>query len=304
MTAPNPTDPTLLAGLRKALRGSQPLQAKGAADGLFPAASKGKPFAELAMNEGWVEEVFEEQSVTTGGKKPQKKLKRVSVGWGLTNAGKRHLADVDDPKPLLEAILKAVQSLNGRSKPEPLPDPGAFAGVVEKATRECVAAVDKAFADLQQKLQTAFAGMQQAVLAAIPKPTGSSDSGPVLEMIAQTVKRIDAAKANGSAEATRPPSPTRETPEADTWKTTRTAFEELKRAAIRSGGLVKVPELTDAVRSSHPELTPARFHDLLLKWRGEDRLSLQVCSEKWLEPRGDEGIQSKHGLLFYVQMPQ
>jgi hypothetical protein len=86
------------------------------------------------------------------------------------------------------------------------------------------------------------------------------------------------------------------------WDATHRAYDHLRRETIRIGGIVKVPELTDAVQKAVPGLTPAAFHDLLQKWQQEDRLTLQLCNDPRLEPRAAEGIQSPRGLLFYVQM--
>jgi hypothetical protein len=90
--------------------------------------------------------------------------------------------------------------------------------------------------------------------------------------------------------------------EATVWEFTRRAHEHLRQETIRIGGIVKVPELTDAVSRDVPGLTPAAFHDLLRKWQQEDKLTLQLCNDPRLEPRANAGIQSPRGLLFYVQM--
>ena len=89
---------------------------------------------------------------------------------------------------------------------------------------------------------------------------------------------------------------------ASVWEATRQAAEKLKLETFRLGGIVKVPELTDAVRKAFPALSPAAFHELLRKWQQEDRLTLQLCNDPRLEPRAAEGIASPRGLLFYVQL--
>lgn len=80
------------------------------------------------------------------------------------------------------------------------------------------------------------------------------------------------------------------------------AYQSIHRKNLRLGGIVKLPELYDEVRRVQPALRRNRFDDLLLKWQKTDQLVLQVCNDRHLEPRSDEGIESPRGLLFYVQM--
>lgn len=98
------------------------------------------------------------------------------------------------------------------------------------------------------------------------------------------------------AEAVSPPQ------DAAVWEAARTAANLLKQETFRLGGIVKVPELTDAVRRTFPDLAPAALHELLRKWQQEDRLTLQLCNDPRLESRAAEGIATPRGLLFYVQL--
>ncbi len=98
------------------------------------------------------------------------------------------------------------------------------------------------------------------------------------------------------------PAPRSTLDDASVWEATRRAADALKQETFRLGGIVKVPELTDAVRRSFSDLTPEVFHNLLKKWQGEDRLTLQLCNDPRLEPRAAEGIATPRGLLFYVQV--
>ena len=90
--------------------------------------------------------------------------------------------------------------------------------------------------------------------------------------------------------------------EAAMWEATRREGEALRQQTLTIGGIVKVPELTDAVRGQVPGLTAVDFHGLLERWQQEDRLTLQLCNDPRLEPRASEGIQSPRGLLFYVRL--
>lgn len=91
-------------------------------------------------------------------------------------------------------------------------------------------------------------------------------------------------------------------PPAVVWEAVRTAHERLKQENSRVGGIVKVPELTDAVMKLVDGLTPGQLHEMLKSYQAEDRLTLQLCNDPRLEPRAAEGIHSSRGLLFYVQM--
>jgi hypothetical protein len=104
------------------------------------------------------------------------------------------------------------------------------------------------------------------------------------------------APAPSSAPAAEPP------PDEVIWKATRRAYEQLEQRFKLTAELIKVPDLNDSVHAEVPELTVARFHDLLQRWQREDRLVLQVCNDPHVEPRSAEGIPSSRGLLFYVEM--
>jgi hypothetical protein len=115
--------------------------------------------------------------------------------------------------------------------------------------------------------------------------------------------------ANATAsEPTHQATPATDTPPAHTpseeavWQAARRAHEELRRAAMLLGGIVKVPELTDKVVKAVPGLSREAFHDDLQQWQQDDRLVLQVCNDRSAEPRAPEGIESPRGLLFYVEM--
>lgn len=90
-------------------------------------------------------------------------------------------------------------------------------------------------------------------------------------------------------------------PDATTvYDATRQAWQELSSRALRIGGLVKIPDLYDAVADYVPGLSQSDFHALLQRWQSEDRLGLQLCDTPHLEPRASEGIATPRGLLHYV----
>jgi hypothetical protein len=91
-------------------------------------------------------------------------------------------------------------------------------------------------------------------------------------------------------------------PEAVVWQAVRASHERLRQENLRIGGIVKVPDLTDAVLRTVEGISATALHELLKKWQQEDKLTLQLCNDPRLEPRAAEGINSPRGLLFYIQM--
>jgi hypothetical protein len=98
------------------------------------------------------------------------------------------------------------------------------------------------------------------------------------------------------------PVPASQVQPAAAWEVTRRCHAALASAALRMGGIVKVPDLADAVRQQLPGLGVAEFHRLLTAWQAERRLVVQVCNDPDLEPRAAEGIRTPSGLRFYVLM--
>lgn len=89
---------------------------------------------------------------------------------------------------------------------------------------------------------------------------------------------------------------------ADVWGLTRTAYHELMSRASQLGGIVTIPELAERVLAQATHLDRAAFAQQLLAWERDDRLTLQLCNDRHLEPRASEGIESPRGLLFYVRL--
>lgn len=99
-----------------------------------------------------------------------------------------------------------------------------------------------------------------------------------------------------------PPEQSKVPAEEVAWQAVRTAHEQLRQENLRVGGIVKIPELTDAVVKGVEGLSTSQVHELLQRWQQEDKLTLQLCNDPRLEPRASEGIDTSRGLLFYVHM--
>lgn len=84
------------------------------------------------------------------------------------------------------------------------------------------------------------------------------------------------------------------------WEATLKAYRQLEIDYAIIGGIVKIPELTDSLRGVYAQLTPEQYHQKLLEWQRQGRLTLQVCNDPHFEPRRAEGIRSPRGLLLYV----
>lgn len=97
------------------------------------------------------------------------------------------------------------------------------------------------------------------------------------------------------------PVPSAPTPSGPTeeqlWEATRAAYAELVKESN-----VKIPELFDRVQAQFRDLQLKQYHDLLMRWKEQDRLTLQLCGHRDAEPRSSEGIEGLKGLYFYVQM--
>lgn len=89
---------------------------------------------------------------------------------------------------------------------------------------------------------------------------------------------------------------------AAVWPVAAREAGRIRQGNLRIGGIVKVPDLTDAVLGAVSPLTAPAFHGMLQQWQREDRLTLQLCNDPRLEPRAAEGIHTDCGLRYYVQL--
>ncbi len=104
-----------------------------------------------------------------------------------------------------------------------------------------------------------------------------------------------------SAQSALPTEPTHGQPDpTHLLQVTLEAYDRLARSDPASGGVVKIPDLYDAVLRRGEELTLKQFHQLLLGWEEDKRFILEVCNDPYLERRADEGILTGRGLLFYI----
>ncbi len=162
------------------------------------------------------------------------------------------------------------------------------------ATHQLKDAILTARSEVEQSLERAQQGEQEI------RDTASKIQGQMDDFRHEFASRI-AALSNPTPTPATVVAPTTHSDQA-VWDATLAAHSRLREQTLRLGGIVKVPELSDAVASAVPNLTPQEFRTLLTKWHGEGRLVLQVCNDRPLEPRAAEGIESPRGLLFYVHM--
>ncbi len=201
---------------------------------------------------------------------------------------------------LVERSRQAAQAFDTA-----LTELGAFAGLLE-AARQFREDTETACREAFQRMETEKgrlaalearlhqgADQQREQLEAFERRLG--------ERLDDLARRLDVGRTGEARSPAQQAGPT-VPPDDVVWQATRRAYETLKQETLRIGGIVKVPDLTDAVGRSMPGLVPAAFHALLRKWRQEDRLTLQLCNDPRLEPRAAEGIESPNGLLFYVHM--
>jgi hypothetical protein len=119
-------------------------------------------------------------------------------------------------------------------------------------------------------------------------------------------KPAPAAKPPEAAKAPRPPEELAADPA--NWKAFREAYQAQHDATARYGGIVKVPELVDAMKAAG--LTPEEAKATLLQWQDRGLLTLQKLNMRFTEPRADEGIdvpsseggERLGGNLFYARL--
>lgn len=317
------TDPAVLAGLRKALDGPQPLQVKGAKDGLFPAGQKGRPLADAAVAKGWLAE-RKELRVTGTTRRTQRE---VVVGWELTDVGRRHLGEADSPRPLLEAILPVLQRIAERpAAPPPGPSAESFGWAVADATSACVRAIEESFAKLQKAIegeferlhkgvgttqdklrpavQDALGGLKATFAATTPAAEPSKADSELAGVL--PVLRTVLAKLGGPTNLTPPPRPADPPVVPPPAVVTPDRLREVIEAAYRElclyvefrDKLVTVPRLYQEVARSLPGVTVRQFHDAVETLQAERRVDLKVLNEVRAAENSDQAIR-KDGRLYY-----
>lgn len=179
-------------------------------------------------------------------------------------AGKAPAAKAAGGKPQKDAHADIVQHLRD-----------VLSGEGEEA--------DALFAKLQDRLQ----GMSPA-----ERKEAAEKLGAVLGGKKPAAKKEPKVKPEPKKPASR-----QQLSEASTFDATKEAWTKLNRE-----GNVKIPELFDAVAEQIPGLTRPQFDKMLLQWKADDLITLQVMNMRDAEPRGNEGIEGQKGSYFYVQL--
>ncbi len=328
---PSAPDPAVLAGLRKAMGGPMPIQTKGPTEGLFPKAATGKPLADAAIKAGLIEERTESRP---SGKGKKATVKVESLGWVLSEAGRRYLADADSPRPVLEAMLPVLQRIADElSRPRDRAaavDPGR---VVQDATAACVAAIETAFGRLQATIETEFAKARESVAdspakfravaadalgraeqsAASATPAGDNPAAglaailPVLRgVLARVSEGPPAPQSTPPAPTPAPPAePRRAGPAVEVSRDAlrqamRAGYDELRNLLEFRNGLVELPPLFDEVNGRVPGLTVQRFHAELATLQAERRVELHVLNEVAAADRPELAIRQNDRLYYYI----
>jgi hypothetical protein len=77
----------------------------------------------------------------------------------------------------------------------------------------------------------------------------------------------------------------------------------VKELKTRTGSSVaKIPDLFDALKKTHPDLSREQFDALIQKLHDEDKITLEVANSGDGENRAGEGIKTNRGLGFYVHL--
>ncbi len=264
MSTSEQIDASTLTCLRKAAKvGPLPLQEKGSVTGIFPAAAKGKPLAERAKEHGWIAEKRETRTTTkTVRGKSKTTTAEVVVGWELTPAGHKYLAEHDNPKAALETLIGLVQKFTPSDNHRHVPDPTVFSTAIEKATETCLSTIRDAFTDLQQK-----------VLQAVTPTNASSDPAPVLAALRAAADRVKIPDMPAFSPPPPPPVPSHTATSAiasTEGEIVAYVQDRVKRTSVGC----QFDELMNHLRTQNPNLTVGAFHDALRKLHDSDRIRL------------------------------
>jgi hypothetical protein len=202
-----------------------------------------------------------------------------SAAVGLEEQQRRAFGD-------LEAVLRRLEAFGGVAE---------AAAAFQQRLAGATAAAERAM-EAERQLREEQARIEQAATEQVRRVEATH------QQIAERLNELDRKQASTLAPLVPPGVEVIDGPtDAELWEATRAAYQRLYDETFRFGGIVKVPELTDLVRKTYPDTTPAMFHEALQEWQRQDKLTLQLCNDPHLEPRQSEGIHSPRGLLFYVQ---
>ena len=174
-------DQNMLDGLSTMLGG--PVDKLQGKDMPFPGGAKGKPLAQKALDDGFVEQIMRE--VVTG-KGAKAKVKHVAAGFRLSELGYRYVAEAQSPKRALEAVLPVLESIDHKLDPEALER--RYDQHAKEAADRCLIRFEQGFAALQKTIADAI-GTLKADLEA-DKPEGGQD--PYIRPVIEFVQRIGA----------------------------------------------------------------------------------------------------------------
>lgn len=166
----------------------------------------------------------------------------------------------------------------------------------------------EAYADIVQHLRDVLSGEGEEADALFAKlqdrlqgmsPSERKEAAAKLEAVlgGKPTKEKAPAKRATKQPAEKKPAAGKQASEADTFEATKQAWSELTKE-----GNVNIPELYDAVAEQIPGLTLPEFHKMLLQWKADDLITLQLNGHRDAFPRSSEGIEGQKGLYFFVQL--
>lgn len=253
----------VLACLRKALKGPTQLQGDDN-NSMFPKGAKGKPLVEWAISQGYLHTT--KIPVAVAGKK-----KPTQVDYGvLTEAGFKFIFDEENPKPILESLLPAVEKLGKIDTPKP----EAFTQQVQQVSEELDKKLNQIFesqkSKLMNELEKKFSKLEEELIKSVGKikedlgtklvssssPQTQLDPKPVLEALREALKRVETPNIHQST------SPTNES--------TKPQFKQIEddiaaqvSAQTESSLGIRFDTLWNSLVSRFPKLTVGQFQDAL-----------------------------------------
>lgn len=253
----------VLACLRKALKGPTQLQGDDS-NSMFPKGAKGKPLVEWAISQGYLHTT--KMPVAVAGKK-----KPVQVEHGvLTETGRKFIFDEENPKPILESLLPAVEKLGKIDTPKP----EAIAQQVQQVSEELDKKVNQIFesqkSKLMSELEKKFSKLEEELVKSVGKikedlatnlgssstPQTQIDPKPVLDALNEALKRVEAPNIHQSS------SPTNESTKPQLEQIEDAIMAQVSTQTESSLG-IRFDTLWNSLKSRFPKLTRGQFHDAL-----------------------------------------
>lgn len=238
-----------------------------------------------------------------GGDEPERPETGLSEAERKDKLGRRMCFDDETGK----RIPCGSKSGGGEKKPAAkqatAKQPAAKKAPAKKAGDVTDEDVDAAWHDITHagtalEIVNALIKHSHATIKALAKERGENANGSTLAIAQRILSKL-----GQTADPKPAAAPEKKQPEKQPEKATEQSVLDAFKGAytkLNKEGTVKIPELFDAIAERVPGLTSEQFGKMLLKWKEDDLITLQVVGHRDAEPRSSEGIEGQKGMYFYV----